>query len=200
MNGSDDVLNAQAAADYLGAHVETVRRLARKGKIPAFKVGKDWRFQRRALLRWIDEHHLRTHPPCVLVVEDEEIARELVKNFLEEKGYRVHLAWDGREGLGCVNNERVDLVLLDLQMPVMNGPEFLRELRQRNQHLPVIILTGYPDSDLMTEALRYGPFTLLAKPFQGKALMQAVDAVLNGARVAQGHSDNRDESGILGGR
>ncbi len=56
-------------------------------------------FGRRTLLRWIDEHHLQRQPPCVLVVEDEEISRELVKNFLEEKGFRVLMAWDGREGL-----------------------------------------------------------------------------------------------------
>ncbi len=83
-----------------------------------------------------------------------------------------------------MNSERVDLVLLDLQLPVMNGPEFLRELRKGNEAVPVVILTAYPDSKLMTEALRYGPFTLLAKPFQSKMLMQAVSAVINGARVS----------------
>ena len=87
MNGSDYVLNAREAAEYLGAHVETVRRLARKGEIPAFKVGKDWRFRRRALLRWNDEHHLRTQPPCVLVVEDEEIER--LNSIIEEHYLRT---------------------------------------------------------------------------------------------------------------
>jgi excisionase family DNA binding protein len=47
-----DVLNAKEAADYLKAHVETLRRMARRGKIPAFKVGKNWRFHRDALRRW----------------------------------------------------------------------------------------------------------------------------------------------------
>ncbi|MBI4776937.1 MAG: helix-turn-helix domain-containing protein [Deltaproteobacteria bacterium] len=47
-----DVLNAKEAADLLRAHVETIRRMARRGDIPAFKMGKDWRFHRQALLRW----------------------------------------------------------------------------------------------------------------------------------------------------
>lgn len=49
-----DVLNAKEAADYLKAHVETVRRMARRGEIPAFKVGKDWRFHKDALRRWAE--------------------------------------------------------------------------------------------------------------------------------------------------
>lgn len=186
MNEKADVLNAREAAEFLGAHVETVRRLARKGKIPAFKLGKDWRFLRRSVLRWIDEHQVQPQAPCILVVEDEGISRELIKNFLEAQGFRVCLAAHGREGLDCLDSERIDLVLLDLQMPVMNGPDFLQALRTTNEDLPVVILTGYPDSDLMTQALRFGPLILLAKPFQDKPLMQAVRAGLGVAGTVQG--------------
>jgi len=59
MPHNSDVLNTREAADYLRAHVETVRRLARRGDIPAYKIGKDWRFRRKALLRWADTHYLR---------------------------------------------------------------------------------------------------------------------------------------------
>lgn len=52
MKNDSDVLNAKEAAEYLKAHVETVRRMARRGEIPAFKVGKDWRFHKEALRRW----------------------------------------------------------------------------------------------------------------------------------------------------
>ena len=59
-------------------------------------------------------------------------------------------------------------------MPGMNGPEFLKEMRKISHELPVIVATGYPDGDLMVEALRHGPFTLLAKPIEsfrdGKAV------------------------------
>jgi excisionase family DNA binding protein len=57
MKNHTDVLNAKEAAAYLKAHVETIRRMARRVEIPAFKVGKDWRFHRGALLRWIEGHN-----------------------------------------------------------------------------------------------------------------------------------------------
>ena len=57
-----DVLNANEAARFLRAHVETVRRLARRGDLPSFKVGRDWRFDRRALLRWIAAQRMAAKP------------------------------------------------------------------------------------------------------------------------------------------
>jgi excisionase family DNA binding protein len=57
-----DVLNASEAARFLRAHVETVRRLARRGELPSFKVGRDWRFHRQALLRWAEEQQMAARP------------------------------------------------------------------------------------------------------------------------------------------
>ena len=63
-------LTIHEAARFLGAHPQTVRKLAKKGEIPSFKVGREWRFRRDALQRWVDTHHLRSRGPEVLVVED----------------------------------------------------------------------------------------------------------------------------------
>lgn len=175
-----DVLNAQEAADFLSAHVETIRRLARKGEIPAYKIGKDWRFRREMLISWAETHHLRRKPFVILVIDDEAGIRRVMKRFLEAEGYSVRLASDGAEGLAWLNRESVDLILLDLKMPVMNGPEFLKAFRKENRTLPVIVVTGYPDSDLMAEALKYGPFTLIAKPVDREHLFQAIRSVLTG--------------------
>ncbi len=153
MKKGNGVLNAQEAADLLGAHVETVRRLARKGGIPAYKIGKDWRFRRKVLLRWEEQHFLRRKPPLVLVIDDDDSVRRLTGRFLEAEAYRVCLASDGAEGLAWLNKESVNLVLLDLKMPGMNGPEFLREFRKTNPTLPVIVVTGYLNGDLMAKAM-----------------------------------------------
>ncbi len=190
MKKNNGVLNAQEAADFLGAHVETVRRFARKGDIPAHKIGKDWRFRREVLLRWEEQRFLRRKPPLVLVIDDKDSVRKLMRRLLEAEAYRVCLASDGAEGLSCLNRKSVNLVLLDLKMPGMNGPEFLREFRKTNPKLPVIIVTGYPDSDLMAEAMRYGPITLVAKPIEKELLLQAVRTVLNGARESQDIRDS----------
>jgi excisionase family DNA binding protein len=182
MEKNTDVLDAEEAANFLGAHRETIRRLARKGEIPAYKVGKDWRFRRDELLKWAHEHHLRSKPPSILAIDDEPGIRNLTRRFLEEDGYRVHLAADGAEGLALIENEVIDLVLLDLKMPEMTGPQFLLRLQETGRNIPVIIITGYPDSDLMLEAMRYGPFTLIAKPFKREVLKLAVRTAFMGIR------------------
>ncbi|MBN1546492.1 MAG: response regulator [Syntrophaceae bacterium] len=181
MKKNIDVLNAQEAADFLGAHLETIRRLARKGEIPSYKIGKDWRFLKEALTNWAETHHLRRKPPLVLVIDDDAGVRKLMRRYLEADGYRVCLASDGTEGLTWLNRESVNLILLDLKMPGMNGPEFLKEMRKMNHELPVIVATGYPDGDLMAEALRHGPLTLVAKPIDREQLMQAVRKAINGS-------------------
>ena len=181
MPRNPDALSAQETADYLGAHVETVRRLARRGDIPAHKIGRDWRFRRDALLRWAETHHLRRREPHVLVVDDDKVIRDLLRRLLEPEGYRVATASDGDEGLGHVSHAMPDLVLLDLKMPGMNGVEFLRRFREEHADIPVVVVTGYPDSDMMNRAMRYGPITLLAKPVDRGQLVRSVRVALSGS-------------------
>ena len=178
MVNNSQVLNAKEAAEFLGAYVETIRRLARKGDIPAYKIGKDWRFRKEALKKWAETHHLRHKPACVLVIDDDNGVRKLMRRFLEAESYRVCLASDGAEGLEWLNRESINLIILDLKMPGMNGPEFLKEMRKKNEYLPVIVVTGYPDGDLMAKALLYGSITLLAKPVDEKAFIRAVHTAL----------------------
>lgn len=175
------VLTTKEAAELLSVHVETMRRLARRGDIPAFKMGKDWRFRREALLHWADTHHMRRLEPAVLVVDDDEGVRELARQFLEAEGCRVATAPNGEEGLRHVTQGVPDLILLDLKMPRMTGAEFLKRLREEDPDVPVIVITGYPDSDLMQEAMRYGPITLVAKPLQREQLLRAVHTALAGS-------------------
>ena len=179
-----EVLNAEEAARLLGAHVETVRRLARKDLIPAYKMGKDWRFRREALVRWAEDHHLRGRRPTVLVVDDEEGIRKLMRQLLTAEGYRALLASNGAQGLACVTRESVNLVLLDMNMPGMNGADFLCELRKTDVALPVIVVTGYPDGDLMAKAIHHGPLMLLAKPVEKEPLLIAVRTALKGSLAA----------------
>lgn len=174
MTNESDILNAHAAAAFLGAHVQTVRRLARRGELPAFKVGKDWRFRREALLRWADEQQRGAGRCSVLIIDDEELVCQTLSRMLARFGCHPSYATSGVEGLRLVAHEAPDLILLDLQMPDMNGPQFLKELRQIHPILPVVIVTGYPDSDLMREATQYAPLMLVAKPVEPELLEHTV--------------------------
>jgi excisionase family DNA binding protein len=167
-------LNIHEAAAFLGAHPQTVRKLARKNEIPSFKVGQDWRFHREALQRWVDTHHLRSRAAKVLVVDDERTVRNSVRLLLEGAGYGVSVAADGAEALARMAAEPADVVLLDLQMPVMDGPTTLQRLRQEHRNVPVIIVTAYPDGELMSRALEHGPLLVLPKPVGKQPLLEGI--------------------------
>lgn len=181
MKESDEVLNAQQAAELLGAHVETIRRMARKGTIPAFKIGKDWRFRKASLLTWSEINPGIKKRICLLVIDDDAGVCRLMHRFLEPQGYRVISAANGAEGLDHVRNDSVNMVLLDLRMPVMNGPDFIRELRKERTDIPIIVVTGNPDSKMMMDANRFGPLMLIPKPIDKKVLLSAVNMALEGS-------------------
>lgn len=174
-----DVLDARQAAAYLRLNAQTVRRLARQNLLPAFKVGGSWRFRKSSLDRCAESQH---RPPRkqghILVVDDEQAVLDFVRHTLEREGFRVSTAAGGAEALELVRQEAPDLVVLDLKMPGMDGPTTLKEIRKAHAALPVIIITGYPDSDLMAEALRYSPVLLLPKPVPPRQLLEAVRLVL----------------------
>jgi DNA-binding response OmpR family regulator/anti-sigma regulatory factor (Ser/Thr protein kinase) len=99
---------------------------------------------RDRLLGVLHKHH-QSHLPChVLVVEDEPAIRQMVRRVLEKEGWTVREAENGREGLLAVAQTRPSIILLDLMMPVMNGFDFIRELRKNNEwaKIPIVILTA----------------------------------------------------------
>jgi excisionase family DNA binding protein len=306
-----EVLNASQAAVFLGVHVQTIRRLAKKRQIPCFKVGSDWRFHKDALLSWVKDQQRDSKPASVpnadgkpdesaepqrpvvydglvltgrsilppefsptgltgamileialdsathrvltvaceglpklgqemlagllvgkslpdalhaakerltsryyselrepvigaleeigrkygelsrqvthvgdggtcsvLIVDDDENLCRALRRVVEGFGCRVETATSGAEGLACVVSEVPDLILLDLVMPDLNGPQFLAELRKTHPALPVAIVTGYPDSELMKDVMRHGPVLLIPKPVDSELLERTMRAVV----------------------
>lgn len=100
----------------------------------------------------------------VLVVDDEADAVELLQEFLVNKGYEVSTASDGEEALRKVKEERPHLVLLDVRMPGMNGLDVLRQVRQLDQEVGVIMVTAVNEEETGREALKLGAFDYIVKP------------------------------------
>ena len=121
----------------------------------------------------------------MLVVDDEEYIRDTIGRIIEEEGFRVMTASGGREALEIMRQDPPDVVLLDLKMPDMDGPTTLKQIRKAHGLIPVIIITGYPESDLMSETLDYCPVTLLAKPLDPSLVLRAVRTVLEGSGVTE---------------
>ena len=117
---------------------------------------------------------LEPHPllPCILVVEDEPVIRELMAILLEEEGYAVHQAVDGLEALETVEQHTVDLVLSDVKMPRLDGASLARHLRARGDPIPVVLMSAvYAEVDL--PGVRF-----LRKPVNCEHLLDIIAAAL----------------------
>ena len=100
----------------------------------------------------------------ILVVDDEPWVCEMLKEFLESRGYPVLTALSGQEALAAVQEERPDLILLDILMPGMNGLEALQRIREIDPTAGVIMLTGLLDEEVARQAMQQEAYDYLTKP------------------------------------
>jgi CheY-like chemotaxis protein len=114
----------------------------------------------------------------ILVVEDEPNSREMVTQFLLNRGYHVRSAPDGAEALFMVQEQAPHLIVLDLYMPGMNGIEVIKTLKRRDFRGSIIVLTGSQDEKLLEQALELGSVDVLGKPVDLDRLMLAIDVGL----------------------
>jgi DNA-binding response OmpR family regulator len=116
----------------------------------------------------------------ILIVDDEERLLRLVQAYLEQEGFHILTARDGREALTSARAEKPDLIVLDLMMPVMDGFEFLRRYRQEAQ-TPIVLLTARVDETDKVVGLELGADDYVTKPFSPRELLARVRAVLRRA-------------------
>jgi excisionase family DNA binding protein len=178
-------LTTEEVLEYLQVNLRTVYRLIKAGKIPAVRVGRQWRFRKRDIDGWLDSQRSRgtrpaaaaggtTEPaarviparPRILVVDDEASIRELLSKTLALAEYDVDIAPDGRSALERLRLYPYDLLIADLKMPGMDGLSVIREARRLKGDLPVIIITGYSTEASAIEAVNLGVAGYLTKPFR----------------------------------
>lgn len=114
----------------------------------------------------------------IVLVDDDESVRTLLTDIIEEEGFTVRPFANGEDALRRIEESEPILVFADLLMPEMSGMEFLHNLRKGNPNVPVIVLTGYANSDTFRETLRYQISDFLAKPFTVETVQQSIRNVL----------------------
>ena len=186
-----ELMTLEEVANYLRVAEKTIYRLVRRGGFPAIKVGRSWRFDKASIEGWLRQNSAGVRA-SILVIDDEELIQALFKESLEELGHRVVTARNGSEGLELVKQRDFDLVFLDLKMPGMDGAEVFRQIKTIKPNLPVVIITGYPDSDMMARALANGPFGVMNKPFSESDILAAVNSFIQagkatGKRTGESH-------------
>ena len=101
----------------------------------------------------------------ILVVDDEKDIRDLFQDVLVQEGYQVFTATNGAEAISLGKRNRLDLALVDIKMPGMDGIEAFQKLKKVKKDMEVIMLTGYGSLKTAKEAMRLGAYDYLTKPF-----------------------------------
>lgn len=166
----DHFLTTEEVLDYLNVNLRTIYRLIKAGKIPAVRVGRQWRFRKHDIDGWLNSNRSNTRGemerPRVLIVDDEQTVRDLVAKTLSMADYDVDTAPDGPSALDRLNSTEYDLLITDLKMPGMDGLSVIREVRRRSTELPIVIITGYSTEASAIEAINLGVSGYLTKPFR----------------------------------
>ncbi|MDT5061324.1 MAG: hypothetical protein QOH63_1783 [Acidobacteriota bacterium] len=115
---------------------------------------------------------------CILVIEDQEDLAELYETSLRQAGYKVRNAFTGEEGIAEFQASGADVVLLDMTLPEMHGTEVLREIRNLNASVPVIVITAEENDQLREQCERLGVQDYLAKPVNYDAMLMAIQLAL----------------------
>jgi len=173
----EEVMTLEEVAEYLKIAKPTLYRLLEEGKIPAFKVGNQWRFTKELINQWLWNQIPKGKR--VLVVDDEEVVCDSLTKVISLDGHQVVAVQSGIDAIKWVKSSTFDLVFLDLVGLDINGVEILKQIKEINPDLPVVIITGYPDSELMDQALKLGPLSVVKKPFtidQIRSVMKPVSA------------------------
>ena len=189
-------LTTEEVLEYLQVNLRTVYRLIKAGKIPAVRVGRQWRFRKRDIDAWLDSQQrprgggraaaaaaapaaaapsrtTSTERPRILVVDDESSIRDLLAKTLALAEYDVDTASDGRSALERLRLYPYDLLIADLKMPGIDGLSVIREAKRLKVDLPVIIITGYSTETAAIEAVNLGVSGYLTKPFRVPQVLAA---------------------------
>jgi CheY-like chemotaxis protein len=125
----------------------------------------------------------KTKDVCILVVDDEKEMREMIVDYLDDEGYKTLSAENGREALDkCLPYHHIDLVLSDINMPVMKGFDLLKEVREKYPSVKRVLITAYNVEDYFELALKHDVGNIFVKstPFNFRELSQMLENLLTG--------------------
>jgi excisionase family DNA binding protein len=188
---SDSFLTLNEVCQYLKISKSTIYKLSEQGKIPSAKIGKQLRFRKSSLDRWLSEKEKQAlpiytttdkasaKPKNILLIDDDPLVLKSVSKLLKSHGYEVELAASGEEALEKARKSNFNLLIADIRMPGMDGIETIKRIRHLNASarrpaVPEIIITGYIDTNAQKEAAKLGINDYLYKPFSISDFINAV--------------------------
>ena len=168
-----NLMTVKETAEYLRIPLPTVYYLVQRGQLPAIQIGGRWRVKKdmldRDILRKEEEGQ-----PTVLVVDDDTGLQQMFRLFLKKLGFARMVVGTGKEAIAAMRKQKFELCFLDLQLPDTTGDEVYKEAKEIQPGMPIVIITGYPDSQMLDNILKFGPVTVLKKPLKAEALQQTM--------------------------
>ena len=168
-----NLLTVKETAKYLRIPLPTVYYLVQRGQLPAIQIGGRWRIKKNALDKDILKEE-KSGQPTVLVVDDDESLQNLFKLFLKKIGFSRVVVGTVKEAIAALEKQRFDLVFLDLKLPDGPADDVYDFVKREQPDCPIIIITCYPDSEMLDRILAKGPITVLKKPLKTEQLQQTV--------------------------
>ncbi|PYI78298.1 MAG: transcriptional regulator [Verrucomicrobia bacterium] len=168
-----NLLTVKETAKYLRIPLPTVYYLVQRGQLPAIQIGGRWRIKKNALDKDILKEE-KSGQPTVLVVDDDESLQNLFKLFLKKIGFSRVVVGSVKEAIAALEKQKFDLVFLDLKLPDGPADDVYDFIKREQPDCPVIVITGYPDSEMLDRILAKGPITVLKKPLKTEQLQQTV--------------------------
>lgn len=170
----DQFLTTEEVMDYLQINLRTIYRLIKAGRIPAVRIGRQWRFHKRDIDAWVagNRYDTRTGHPGgsggrirVLIVDDEQVVRDVLEITLSSVDYDVEVVADGGSAIERLRAAPFDLLITDLRMPGIDGLAVVREARRHSATMSIVIITGASSEASAIEAINLGVNGYLTKPF-----------------------------------
>ncbi len=121
----------------------------------------------------------------ILVVDDQANIRRLYEYTLEKNGYKPYTAEDGKKALSVLAAEHIDLIILDVMMPVLNGYDFLKALRSGGSDVPVLVITARDSAEDVRRAFTLGTDDYMVKPVDEVEMLLRIKALLRRARISE---------------
>jgi len=168
-----DLLTVKETAKYLRIPLPTVYYLVQRGQLPAIQIGGRWRIKKSSLDKDILKED-RSGQPTVLVVDDDESLQNLFKLFLRKIGFSRVVVGTVKDAIAAIEKQKFDLIFLDLKLPDGPADDVYDMAKAQQSDCPIIIITGYPDSEMLDRILVKGPITVLKKPLNIERVRETI--------------------------
>lgn len=179
-----EALTLEEAADYLQIPLSRICSLIEQGQLEAVRSGGRWHIDRSILQTLASEMPGSIAQPKVLVIDDDPSIQALFQKFLAHLGLEHLEARSGKAALSVLRSTKVDLVFLDLKLSDLSGDSVFAQMQALHPGLPTAIITGYPDSEILSRILTHGPVIVIKKPLDLEQLRLAVHQ-LNGRPASE---------------